>query len=120
MEFVVVRFPEPRTVQMEGLELGPTGQVLLVERGTHIFDLGSPVNYAPVNVQTVVAGTTETEPLAIEFQRFSIEAAAPAAAKKRAKKAPKRKAQKKRSSRKTRARKTKPARRRSTKKRGRR
>ena len=38
MEFVLVTFPELRTVQMEGLELGTTGQVLPVERGTHIFD----------------------------------------------------------------------------------
>ena len=38
MEFVLVRFPRVRSVRMDGAQQGQTGQVIGVQRGTHIFD----------------------------------------------------------------------------------
>jgi len=68
MEFVLVTFPTLRRVRMDGAQQGETGQVIGVQRGTHIFDLGNPPNYAPPSVQTVVANTSQTQPLVIPFE----------------------------------------------------
>ena len=58
MEFVLVTFPRVRPVRMDGATQGQTGQVIAVQRGVHLFDLGSPLDYAPPSVQTPVANTT--------------------------------------------------------------
>jgi hypothetical protein len=68
MEFVLVTFPTLRPVRMDGARQGQTGQIIGVQRGTHIFDLGSPQDYAPPRVQTVVANTSQMQPLVIFFQ----------------------------------------------------
>jgi len=68
MEFVLVTFPTLRTVRMDGAQQGQTGQIIGVQRGTHLFDLGIPQDYAPPQVQTVVAQTTQMQPLVIPFQ----------------------------------------------------
>lgn len=68
MEFVLVTFPTLRRVRMDGAQQGETGQVIGVQRGTHIFDLGNPSNYAPPSVQTVVANTSQMQPLVIPFE----------------------------------------------------
>jgi hypothetical protein len=81
MEFVIVTFPTARPVRMDGAQQGQTGQIIGVQRGTHIFDLGRPQDYAPPTVQTVVANTTQMQPLVIPFQPAVLPvAAAPAAA----------------------------------------
>ena len=68
MEFVLVTFPTQRRVRMDGAQQGDTGQIIGVQRGTHIFDLGKPPNYAPPSVQTVVANTSQMQPLVIPFE----------------------------------------------------
>jgi len=68
MEFVLVTFPTLRAVRMDGAQQGQTGQIIGVQRGTHLFDLGSPQDYAPPRVQAVVANTTQMQPLVIPFQ----------------------------------------------------
>jgi len=68
MEFVLVTFPTLRLVRMDGAQEGQTGQMIGVQRGTHIFDLGDPQDYAPPSVQTVVANTSQTQPLVIPFE----------------------------------------------------
>jgi hypothetical protein len=68
MEFVLVTFPTLRAVRMDGAQQGQTGQIIGVQRGTHLFDLGSPQDYAPPRVQAVVASTTQMQPLVIPFQ----------------------------------------------------
>ena len=68
MEFVLVTFPRVRPVRMDGATQGQTGQVLAVQRGVHIFDLGSPPDYTPPSVQTTVANTTSGAPLVVAFQ----------------------------------------------------
>jgi hypothetical protein len=67
MEFVLVTFPTLRPVRMDGARQGQTGQIIGVQRGTHIFDLGSPQDYAPPSVQTIVASTSQMRPLVIPF-----------------------------------------------------
>lgn len=68
MEFVLVTFPRVRSVRMDGATQGQTGQVIAVQRGVHIFDLGSPLDYTPPSVQTPVANTTSGAPLVVAFQ----------------------------------------------------
>ena len=67
MEFVKVTFPESRGVQMDGAPEGNTGDVLSVQRGHHIFDLGEPVDYTPPSRTEVVAGTSQDHPMIIPF-----------------------------------------------------
>ena len=52
MEFVLVTFPRVRPVRMDGATQGHTGQMIAVQRGVHIFDLGLPLDYTPPSVQT--------------------------------------------------------------------
>jgi hypothetical protein len=72
MEFVLVTFPTLRPVRMDGAQQGQTGQIIGVQRGTHIFDLGRPQDYAPPSVQTIVAGTSQLQPLVIPFQPVAL------------------------------------------------
>jgi len=68
MEFVLVTFPRVRPVRMDGATQGQTGQVIAVQRGVHIFDLGAPLDYTPPSIQTPVANTTSVAPLVVAFQ----------------------------------------------------
>ena len=72
MEFVLVTFPTLRAVRMDGAQQGQTGQIIGVQRGTHLFDLGIPQDYAPPRVQAVVANTTQMQPLVIPFQAAAL------------------------------------------------
>ncbi len=65
MEFVVIEFPEDRTVRIDGQDAGVTNQTLMVEAGHHIFDLGEPVNYDPASVEIEVKDTTSITPLIV-------------------------------------------------------
>ena len=67
MEFVLVTFPRIRPVRVDGGRVGQTGQVLRLQRGNHIFDLGNPRDYTPPNVQTPVVNTSPTTPMVIAF-----------------------------------------------------
>jgi hypothetical protein len=68
MEFVIATFPQVRGLRMDGAPQGQTGQVIGVQRGHHIFDLGNPKDYVPVSVPAVVAGTSQAQPMVISFQ----------------------------------------------------
>ena len=72
MEFVLVTFPTLRPVRMDGARQGQTGQIIGVQRGNHIFDLGSPQDYAPPSVPAVVANTSQMQPLVIPFRRVAL------------------------------------------------
>ncbi len=67
MEFVVVRYPERRPVFIDGREAGRTGQMLLVEEGHHVLDLGAPRNYQPGQLDFEVRGTSSVTPLELAF-----------------------------------------------------
>jgi hypothetical protein len=67
MEFVIVTFPTTRNVRVDGSREGQTGQIIGVQRGRHIFDLGNPRDYLPPSVEVPVFNTTPGMPLAIAF-----------------------------------------------------
>jgi hypothetical protein len=69
MEYVIVKFPESRTVLIDGEEGGLTGRILLVEKGTHLFQLNDPQDYQPPSNQQVVANTTFVKPLEVRFEK---------------------------------------------------
>ena len=58
MEFVVVRYPERRPVFIDGQEAGRTAQMLLVEEGHHVLDLGEPRDYQPDQLDFEASGTS--------------------------------------------------------------
>src|SRR5207237_8056031 len=68
MEFVRVTYETVRGVQIDGTPQGQTGELLGVQRGHHIFDLGQPVDYTPSSRSEVVAGTSQSQPMVIDFQ----------------------------------------------------
>jgi hypothetical protein len=68
MEFVTVTFPRVRGVQMDGAPEGQTGDLIGVQRGHHIFDLGLPLDYTPPSRTEVVAGTSQDRPMIIAFE----------------------------------------------------
>src|SRR5436190_19076074 len=68
MEFVRVTFETVRGVQIDGAPQGQTGELLGVQRGHHTFDLGEPVDYTPSSRTELVAGTSQSQPMVIDFQ----------------------------------------------------
>jgi hypothetical protein len=69
MEYVKVTYPADRAVRVDGDECGNTNEVLRVDAGTHVFDLGAPSDYAPDSREVDVEGTTALVPLVIAFTR---------------------------------------------------
>lgn len=67
MEFVLVTYPEDRTVYVDGEDNGPTNEVMRVDSGTHDFDLGDSKDYTPDNYHVQVTGTSALEPLTLAF-----------------------------------------------------
>jgi hypothetical protein len=70
MEFVIVTFAEPRQVIIDGDVGGNTGDVLMVEKGTHRFRLSDPQDYKPKARKRVVKNTTFVSPLEVRFERL--------------------------------------------------
>ena len=69
MEYVRVTFPTNRFVYIDGEQNGYTNDVLRVDAGTHVFELGNLANYRPSQRKVVVEDTTLLEPLEIAFYR---------------------------------------------------
>jgi len=69
MEHVIVSFPTNRLVYIDGEENGSTNEVLRVDAGTHVFELGNLENYRPASRKVEVKDTTALEPLEIKFFR---------------------------------------------------
>ncbi len=69
-EFIIVSFPEDRTVLSGGNEVGPTNQDLVINAGTHTFTLSGTPDYDPPSQQVVVSGTSVVTPMEIEFTQL--------------------------------------------------
>lgn len=69
MEYVKVTFPTNRLVYIDGERNGYTNDVLRVDAGTHIFELGNLDNFRPGSRKVLVQDTTVLEPLEIAFHR---------------------------------------------------
>ncbi len=75
-QYVRVVYPRSREVEIDNTISGLTNDVLIVEEGTHRFDLGQPVDYSPTFTDQVVTGTTPGKPLAIVFMPLAAAATA--------------------------------------------
>jgi len=69
MEYVKVTFPTRRLVCIDEEENGYTNEVLRVEAGTHVFELGTLPNYRPGSRTVTVKDTTVLEPMEIAFYK---------------------------------------------------
>ncbi len=69
MEYVIVSYPTDRLVYIDEEEGGTTNEVLKVDAGTHVFELGHLQNYRPSQRTVMVRDTTVLEPLEIKFFR---------------------------------------------------
>lgn len=69
MEYVIVIFTDEREVLIDGEVGGSTGEVLMVEKGTHRFTLSDPQDYTPSFRRPVVKDTTFAEPLEVTFEK---------------------------------------------------
>jgi hypothetical protein len=69
MEYVKVTFPTDRLVYIDAEESGNTNEVLRVDAGTHLFELGNLANYRPAARKVMVQDTSALEPLEIKFFR---------------------------------------------------
>ncbi len=69
MEFVIVRFPTERDVNVDGAAQGKTDQLLRLQAGTHSFDLDVPLDYKPASQTKRVIGTSMASPMEIVFTR---------------------------------------------------
>jgi len=67
MEYVIVTFPTKRLVYIDGDQNGYTNEVLRLDAGTHVFELGTLANYKPASRKVTVKDTTMLEPLEIAF-----------------------------------------------------
>ena len=68
MEYIIVNYPETRTVFIDGEDNGETGKRLRVEEGTHTINLGDPRDYRPKWRRPTVTDTTTVHPMVIEFE----------------------------------------------------
>ena len=69
MEYVIVKYPYIRDVYIDGVQNGQTNVVLYIDKGTHIFDLGSPIDYTPASQNVYVSDTSVLIPLEITFYK---------------------------------------------------
>ena len=69
MEYIVVTYPEKRTVFIDGEETGSTNTTLRVDEGTHNIHLGEPRDYEPKWRRPTVTGTTSTKPMEVLFEK---------------------------------------------------
>jgi hypothetical protein len=69
VEYVKVKFPTNRLVYIDGEQNGYTNDVLRVDAGTHVFELGRRANYRPAQRKVLVQDTMVLEPLEIAFYR---------------------------------------------------
>lgn len=69
-QFVVVEYPETRSVFAGGVDIGNTNDTLPINKGTHTFTLGKPKDYTPASRKRKVAGTTVVTPMTITFAKI--------------------------------------------------
>ena len=72
MEYVKIMFSSTRPVNVDGSESGDTNAVLLVDAGTHQFDLGTPADYYPGSQNVAVTGTSSLGPKIVVFTKRKV------------------------------------------------
>jgi hypothetical protein len=69
MEYVIIDYCEKRTVIIDGDPDGDTGDLLMVEKGTHTFKLDGDQDYTPKWRRVVVKNTTSISPMEVSFEK---------------------------------------------------
>lgn len=67
MEYLLVRFPDQRTVIVNGFVRGRTNMTFRVESGTHTIELGEPFDYTPTRRRATVRDTSPFHPQVVTF-----------------------------------------------------
>lgn len=67
MEFVKFNYPTQRPVFINGVEAGETNTVIMVDKGVHLIDLGSPRDYTPERATVSVQDTFPAGPDELSF-----------------------------------------------------
>lgn len=67
MQYIRVRYPMTRVVEVDDAACGQTNRVLMLEEGTHRITLEGEPDYAPSFFEQVFQGTTPATPLELVF-----------------------------------------------------
>lgn len=67
-QFLVVLFPHPRPVLINGESMGETNRLLELEGGRYRVTLGPPPDFTPAEHQIDLAHTAPLDPMQIEFK----------------------------------------------------
>lgn len=67
MEFLIVRYPEPRPVIIDDAEQGQTNRVIELAGGQHTVTLGGSKNFSPTEQTVSLRNTSVVSPHEIRF-----------------------------------------------------
>ena len=70
-EFVIVIYPRPRDVVVDGRVTARTREVFILDTGHHKFSLSGPDNCGPSSQTHLVENTTATDPFVVVFTQTS-------------------------------------------------
>jgi hypothetical protein len=71
MEYLLVNFPEERDVLIDTTPQGRTGQIIELEKGTHIISLKSPpVDFKPRQKKIILSDTSSLVPQEVTFAKI--------------------------------------------------
>ena len=66
-EYLLVNYPEPRQVVVDGVDQGLVGDLLEFEAGQHTVRLAGPVDFSPGLYAIWLVNTGPLDPLTISF-----------------------------------------------------
>jgi len=68
LQYVRVNYFRSRNVYIDGVNSGKTNNILRLDEGTHVFDLGPNQNYTPPRVKKKITGSSVIRPMEIDFE----------------------------------------------------
>jgi len=71
MEYLLVNFPEDREVLIDTVKQGRVGEIIEVEKGTHIISIKAPPkNFRPKKKKIVLSATSPLLPQEVTFEKI--------------------------------------------------
>ena len=71
MEYLLVNFPEKRELFIDTVAQGHTGEIIELEKGTHIISLKPPPeNFRPKKKKIVLTDTSSLVPMEVTFEKI--------------------------------------------------
>jgi len=67
-EYLVVLFPQPRKVLLNGDPRGYTNELLTLDGGKYLVSLDDPPDFTPLEQEIDLRHTSALEPLEVEFE----------------------------------------------------